>query len=292
MSVQLENRYLEDVGVICRSATTDSLHQGFQVTGPSLDNEPMFRWLDRTDAHPLVGELKRRMLELCPVDRGDHVLDVGCGLGHEVMRIARRVGRSGRVVGVDVSPSMVGEAQRRGAALPIPTVFVVGDAHHLEFARNTFDVCRTERVLRYLQNPEAALREMARVVRPGGWVLAFDFDSDQTVVDASDSALARRIAEVLDAAVPNPWVGRHLFALFHKIGLVDVRVVPHTIVLSGAQGFAMYQQLNQGTIARALESGQITAAEAAAWWADLDQAGRSATFFSVNLGFIVAGRKA
>ena len=50
--------------------------------------------------------------------------------------------------------------------------------------------------------------EMVRLARPGGSVLAFDFDSDQTVVDAPDPALVRRIAEVLDAAVPQPWVGR------------------------------------------------------------------------------------
>jgi hypothetical protein len=51
----------------------------------------------------------------------------------------------------------------------------------------------------------------------------------------------------------------------------------------------MYQQLNQGTIAAAIEAGQITADEGAQWWAGLEQAAMTETFFSVNLGFIVAG---
>ena len=112
-------------------------------------------------------------------------------------------------------------------------------------------------------------------------MLAFDFDSDQTVVDAPDPALTRRIAEVLDAAVPHPWIGRQLFGLFRRAGLREVRVVPHVICLSGAAGFAIYQQLNQGTIDRAMQAGQITAEEVAAWWAALEQAGETEMFFTL-----------
>lgn len=98
------------------SPTTESLHRGFQTTDPSADTEATFRWLDRADAHPLVREFKGRMLDLCPVGAGARVLDVGCGLGHELMRLAPQVGRGGRIVGVDASPSMVAEARRRAAA--------------------------------------------------------------------------------------------------------------------------------------------------------------------------------
>ena len=212
------------------------------------------------------------MLDVCPVGEGDQVLDVGCGLGHEVFRLAERVGPHGRVVGIDANSAMITEARRRAADLTLPITFEVGDARHVGFPDNTFDLCRTERVLRYLDRPEAALAEMARLARPGGSVLAFDFDSDQTVVDAPDPALARRIAEVLDAAVPHPWIGRQLFGLFRRAGLRDVRVVPHAICLSGAAGFAIYQQLNRGTIDRAREAGQVTASEVAAWWAALKRA--------------------
>jgi ubiquinone/menaquinone biosynthesis C-methylase UbiE len=58
-----------------------------------------------------------------------------------------------------------------------PIEFRVGDAHDMTVPDGTFDLCRTERVLRYLQSPGTGLREMARVVRRGGSVLAQDFDS-------------------------------------------------------------------------------------------------------------------
>jgi ubiquinone/menaquinone biosynthesis C-methylase UbiE len=186
---------------------------------------------------------------------------------------------------------MIAEASRRVAGLTVPVTFGVGDAHHIEFPDGTFDLCRTERVLRYVGRPEVVLGEMIRVTRAGGSVLAFDWDSDLTVIDAPDSALVRRIAELLDAAVPHPWIGRQLFGLFQRAGLRDVRVVPYAICLPGAPGFASYQQLNRGTIDRARQAGQLTVREVDAWWAALEQAAEAGTFFAASLGFIAVGRK-
>ena len=269
-----------------------SLHQGFQETGQPGDAEALFRWLDAADESPPIQQVKRQMLEVCPVAAGDQVLDVGCGLGQEVRRLAQRVGPRGRVVGVDANPAMITEARRRGAGLSLPISFSVGDAHHLGFPDDIFDLCRTERVLRYLDKPEAALAEMVRVARPGGCVLAFAFDSDQTVVDAPDPALVRRVAEALYAAVAHPWIGRQLFGLFQRAGLREVRVVPNTLCFCGAAGFAVYQRLNRGTIDRAVQAGQVSASEVATWWASLEQAAETETFFSAVLGFIAAGYKA
>ena len=84
------------------------------------------------------------------------------------------------------------------AGLTLPVSFEVGNAERVALADNSFDMCRTERVLRYVHRPEAALGEMARLACPGGSVMAFDFDSDQTIVDVPDPALASRIAVLLD----------------------------------------------------------------------------------------------
>lgn len=268
-----------------------SVHQGFQETGPSGGSEAIFRWLDGADESPLIQQVKRHMLDVCPVRTGDQVLDVGCGLGHEVRRLAQLAGPRGRVVGIDANPAMITEARRRGAGLALPISFEVGDAHQVGLPDGSFDLCRTERVLRYVDHSEAVVAQMARLTRPGGSVLAFDFDSDQTVVDAPDSALVRRIAGVLDAAVPHPWIGRQLFRLFREAGLREVRVVPHALCFAGAAGFAVYRRLNRGTIDRAVQAGQLSASEAAAWWAGLERAGEAETFFSAVMGFIAAGRK-
>jgi ubiquinone/menaquinone biosynthesis C-methylase UbiE len=132
-----------------------SLHQGFQQTGESGGQtgesggtEAVFGWLDGADESPLIQQVKRRMLEVCPVGQGDQVLDVGCGLGHEVCRLAKLVGPQGRVAGIDANPAMITEARRRGAGLALPIGFEVGDAHQVSSPDDSFDLCRTERVLR------------------------------------------------------------------------------------------------------------------------------------------------
>ncbi len=238
-----------------------SLHQGFRETSQSADTEAAFRWLDGADGHPLVQQIKRLMLAACPIGAGDQVLDVGCGLGHEVRRLAELTGQQGRVVGIDANAVMIAEASRRAAGMALPIAFEVGDAHDVAIPDDTFSV------------------------------LAFDFDSDHTVVDAPNPVLTRRIAESLDAAVPHPWIGRELFRLFQQAGLRDVRVVPHATCVSGAAGFAIYQQLNRGTIEQATQAGQVTISEADTWWADLERAAATETFFAANLGFITSGYK-
>src|ERR671928_1178202 len=97
-----------------------SLHRGFQQGAEAVDSDAPFAWLDRADASPLIQGIKQRMLGLCPVGSGDRVLDVGCGLGHELQRLAPLVGPQGRLLGVDASPAMVIEARRRAAALGLP----------------------------------------------------------------------------------------------------------------------------------------------------------------------------
>jgi ubiquinone/menaquinone biosynthesis C-methylase UbiE len=266
------------------------LHREFQ-RGQAGDSEAAFAWLDGAHASPVIQAVEQRMLEERPVGVGDRVLDVGCGLGHELQRLAPLVGPHGRLLGVDVSPAMVVEARRRAAALELPIAFEFGDAHALELPDESFDLCRAVRVLRYLQSPERVVGEMARVVCRGGFALAFDFDSDQTVVDAPDATLTRRIAEILDAAVPHPWIGRQLFGLFRRAGLADVRVVPHPICLTGTGGFGMYRRLNEATIAAAVNAGQLSAADAAGWWLALEESAGAETFLVAILGFIVVGRK-
>jgi hypothetical protein len=145
-------------------------------------------------------------------------------------------------------------------------------------------------VLRYLHNPEVALREMARVVQPGRSVLAFDFDSDLTVVDVPDRLLVRRITDVLDAAVPHPWIGRQLFGLFRRIGLVDVRVVPHVVCLSGASGFGFIAS-QRGDDRPGCGGRPDYRRRGRRMVGGLGAGHSSETFFAANLGFIVAGRK-
>lgn len=264
-----------------------NLHQGFQIGEDTGNAAELICWLELADATAPIRAIKRRMRALAPVQGGDRVLDVGCGIGLEVARLARLVGSTGQVVGIDTNAALLDEARRRQRRAQRAIEYRVMDAHQLTFPDGSFAVCRAERVLRYLDQPAQALREMARVVQPGGRVVVFDFDSDATVVDAHDPALTRRVREILDMAIPQSWIGRQLPRLFRQAGLVEVTVSPEVVIFPS---LAAYRRLVAGTLDAAVRDGRLNHADVIAWWSDLERADCTYGFFAANLGFVVCGR--
>ena len=100
------------------------------------------------------------------------VLDVGCGPGTITLDVARKV-TGGSVVGVDASETAIGHARSTVVESGLKNVdFRTGDAYSLDFSDDTFDLVYSNQVLEYLRRPADALREQARVTRPGGWVIS------------------------------------------------------------------------------------------------------------------------
>jgi phosphatidylethanolamine/phosphatidyl-N-methylethanolamine N-methyltransferase len=97
---------------------------------------------------------------------GGHVLEVGVGTGISLPLYAPHV----RIVGTDISEAMLKKARQRVSELHLKNVegLAVMDAEKLEFPDNSFDVVMAQYVVTAVPNPEAALDEFARVLRPGG----------------------------------------------------------------------------------------------------------------------------
>jgi SAM-dependent methyltransferase len=113
-----------------------------------------------------------RLVDLIPAAPGARWLDAACGPGLVARGLAPRVGE---VLGVDMTPAMVDVARREAAAEGIGnTVFSVGDATALEFADAAFDGAVTRFSLHHIPVPGRVVRELARVVRPGGAVVLAD----------------------------------------------------------------------------------------------------------------------
>jgi ubiquinone/menaquinone biosynthesis C-methylase UbiE len=100
---------------------------------------------------------------------GERVIDVACGTGLVTFQAAHAVGPGGHVLGVDLSGSMVETAQRLAQAREVSnTKFVRMDAEALVLPDASFDVALCSLGLMYMPDPGRAIREMARVLRPGG----------------------------------------------------------------------------------------------------------------------------
>ena len=114
------------------------------------------------------------LLQRAALAPGEHVLDVACGTGLVTFAAARAVGATGSVLGVDLSERMVEAARDRALALGLVQArFTRMDAERLELPDASVDVALCALGLMYLPDPEAALAEVWRVLRPGGrWVAA------------------------------------------------------------------------------------------------------------------------
>ncbi len=113
---------------------------------------------------------RRAMVAAVDVGADARVLDVACGTGLVSRALARRYGCS--VVGLDQSPEMLSRAR----ALVGPSMELVqGEAERLPFDDGAFDALTFTYLLRYVDDPAATMRELARVVRPGGRIAMLEF---------------------------------------------------------------------------------------------------------------------
>jgi ubiquinone/menaquinone biosynthesis C-methylase UbiE len=118
-----------------------------------------------------LAEAQAAMLELAAPAPGECVLDIACGTGLVSFEAARAVGPKGHVLGIDLSQQMVDAAERRARDLRLSNCnFLRMDAETLDLPDAGFDVALCGLGLMYVPDPEEALREMRRILRPGGRV--------------------------------------------------------------------------------------------------------------------------
>lgn len=100
--------------------------------------------------------------------RGERVLDVACGTGVAARAAAERVGRTGRVAGIDINAAMLGIARTLPAGAGASIGWVQGNVQSLPFAEASHDVVLCQLGLQFVPGRPAALAQMHRVLRPGG----------------------------------------------------------------------------------------------------------------------------
>ncbi len=118
---------------------------------------------------------RRKAVRLSGAKDGDRILDCASGTGDLALSFKRKVGVSGRVVGTDFCPEMLETAPSKAEKAGLQVEFQVADAMDLPFATDSFDVASISFGIRNVDDPVKCLKEMARVVRPGGRVVVLEF---------------------------------------------------------------------------------------------------------------------
>jgi SAM-dependent methyltransferase len=172
---------------------------------------------------PSMAETLGAVVEMVPADPEARWLETACGPAIVGRAIAARVGS---VHGVDLTPAMVEKAAAEAAATGVGNIeFSLGDVTALSFDDASFDGAVNRFSLHHIPAPQRVLEEMARVVRPGGWVVVADHLTD---ADADAAAWHEEIERLRD---PSHWAcltRERLLALGEGAGLSldEEQVIP------------------------------------------------------------------
>jgi len=196
--------------------------------------------LEARGRHPKFLEMMHQYFDAMGIDSAGSVLDLGCGTGVAARTIALRRGFAGRVTGIDRSAHLIAAATRlaKGEGLSKKVDFRHGDSHTLGLGDASFDMVVAHTLFSHLDDPRAVLREIVRVVKPGGKVGVFDGDYASMTFAGDDPARAKADDEaIISAIVTNPRVMRQMPGLLLEAGLELERVFSHVVADVGRADF-------------------------------------------------------
>jgi ubiquinone/menaquinone biosynthesis C-methylase UbiE len=169
-----------------------------------------------------IAPYTERLFRESGIGAGQRVLDLGSGVGDVSMLLARIVGPSGEVVGIERDASSIARAKARVAEAGFPNVnFTQADVHQID-SDKLFDACVGRFILMFLPDPAFVLRSLTRLVRPGGvlafqeptWIPLLAFGARSLLW----SKLLSSIHETFLRSGVNPEMGPALYRIFQEIG--------------------------------------------------------------------------
>jgi SAM-dependent methyltransferase len=205
------------------SESAPGITGAFRTVDTSPDPAMLVAGMDATARWAAVQQLRAWERDRLALKPGERLLDVGCGAGDAAIALAPDVSPGGSVLGIDASDAMLDVARGRAAAAGVDAAFRRGDAMALEEADHSYDAARAERALQWIADVPGAVREMVRIVRPGGRVSLIDTDWRTFIVDLPDVVLVDAVMRaMLTVRGPSMAIGSRLLNLGRDAGLTDL----------------------------------------------------------------------
>jgi arsenite methyltransferase len=247
------------------------------LSGLDFDDERS-RLIEAMYTVPDIVRRRAEIARLLAPRPGERLLDIGCGPGFVCAELAAAVGREGAVAGVDASTSMLALARRRLADHSNVSLREA-DAVRLPFDDASFDGAVSTQVYEYVADIDAALAELARVLKPGGRALVLDTDWPSICWHSSDPERMTRVLAAWDEHLAHPALPRVLSSKLRASGF-RIETVEPFVLLNAELEPATYSFGVLGGIAAFVPGrGGVTEAEAQAWASDLFELGGAGDYF-------------
>jgi len=175
---------------------------------------------------------------------GDVVLDLGAGAGLDCFLAADKVGRSGRVIGVDMTPEMIDRARENARKGDYANVeFRLGEIENLPVADNTADVVISNCVVNLVPDKRRAFAETFRALKPGGRLMISDIVLLKELPDFIKDSIEAYIGCISGAVMKGEYIEAIKATGFEDVAVVDETLVPVELMVNDPTAQAIIEKV-------------------------------------------------
>ncbi|MGB5895868.1 MAG: methyltransferase domain-containing protein [Ignavibacteriaceae bacterium] len=225
-----------------------------------------------------VVKQRKIILSALNLQSNERILDIGSGPGLLVEDMATIIGSNGLICGIDISKDMITLSQKRCSHLP-QVELREGDATSLPYDNEEFDVAVSTQVYEYIEDIQLCLKELYRVLKPGGRALILCTDWDTLLWNTGDRKRMRRILTTFESHCADPRLPRTIAPKLQEVGFDLTKHDVYTM-LNPKYDENTYSHGIIDLIASYVSGkNDITEVETKAWVDELREKGRVGTYF-------------
>jgi len=181
---------------------------------------------------------------LASLAEGEIVLDLGSGAGFDCFLAANKVGKRGKVIGVDMTPEMIDKARENARKGKYENIeFRLGEIENLPVADNHVDVIISNCVINLSPDKKRVFQEALRVLKPGGRLMVADIVLQKELPDFIRNSLAAYTGCIAGAMLKNDYLGTIKEAGFGKVKILDESVFPIECMANDPTARALISEL-------------------------------------------------